>query len=142
MKSSLNTTTGSFKSNNPNALSKSGNLTSSMSIPIYSTEYEEDEIERPVHEVDYQVVIRLMCNGLMDPLNKGSLCKIGFIDVLMNIKISPSITIVECTCMWLRNPIVIKWSLFRLNNRSLMRGVKSRSLRQSQKTAKITAKIL
>lgn len=54
VKSSLNTTTGSFKSNNPNALSKSGNLTSSMSIPIYSTEYEEDEIERPVHEVDYQ----------------------------------------------------------------------------------------
>lgn len=70
MKSSLNTTTGSFKSNNPNALSKSGNLTSSMSIPIYSTEYEEDEIERPVHEVDYQVVISSMCNGLMDPLNK------------------------------------------------------------------------
>lgn len=54
VKSSLNTTTGSFKSINPNALSKSGNLTSSMSIPIYSTEYEEDEIERPVHEVDYQ----------------------------------------------------------------------------------------
>lgn len=93
MKSSLNTTTGSFKSNNPNALSKSGNLTSSMSIPIYSTEYEEDEIERPVHEVDYQVVISSMCNGLMDLLNKGSLCKIGFSDVL------PSITIVECTCI-------------------------------------------
>ncbi|XP_078326992.1 uncharacterized protein LOC111124747 isoform X7 [Crassostrea virginica] len=54
VKSSLNTTTGSFKSNNPNALSKSGNLTSSMSIPIYSTEYEEDEIERPQHELEDQ----------------------------------------------------------------------------------------
>ncbi|XP_056013456.1 LOW QUALITY PROTEIN: trichohyalin-like [Ostrea edulis] len=52
VKSSMNTTTGSLKSNNPNVLSKSGNLTSSMSIPIYSTEYEEDEIERPRNDLD------------------------------------------------------------------------------------------
>ncbi|XP_062607085.1 trichohyalin-like isoform X3 [Saccostrea cucullata] len=51
VKSSLNTT-GSLKSNNPNMLSKSGNLTSSMSIPIYSTEYEEDEMERPRNDLD------------------------------------------------------------------------------------------
>ncbi|XP_071175203.1 centrosomal protein of 164 kDa-like isoform X3 [Mytilus edulis] len=48
VKSSFNTTTGSLK------LSKSGNLTSSMSIPFYSNEFEDDgpEEERPHHSVN------------------------------------------------------------------------------------------
>ena len=56
MKSSLNTTTGSLKSN-PNMLSKSGGLTSSVSIPIYSTEFEEEgpDQDRPRLSVDLEI---------------------------------------------------------------------------------------
>ncbi|CAC5404026.1 CEP164 [Mytilus coruscus] len=53
VKSSFNTTTGSLK------LSKSGNLTSSMSIPFYSNEFEDDvrskkEYHRSPQEMEYQ----------------------------------------------------------------------------------------
>ncbi|KAK3096852.1 hypothetical protein FSP39_003949 [Pinctada imbricata] len=56
VKSSLNTTTGSVKSN-PNMLSKSGGLTSSVSIPIYSTEFEEEgpDQDRPRLSVDLEI---------------------------------------------------------------------------------------
>lgn len=53
MKFSFNIIIGFFKFNNFNVFSKSGNLISSMSIFIYSIEYEEDEIERSVYEMDY-----------------------------------------------------------------------------------------
>ncbi|XP_021366646.1 centrosomal protein of 164 kDa-like isoform X3 [Mizuhopecten yessoensis] len=58
MRSSMNTTTGSFRSGQAVNLSKSGNLTSSMSIPIYSVEFEDEEgdHERPVrHSVELEI---------------------------------------------------------------------------------------
>ena len=51
MRSSLNTTTGSLNKSGPGlggSVNLSTNLTSSMSLPVYSTEY-DDEVKLQIH---------------------------------------------------------------------------------------------